>query len=131
MVNKVLLIGSLGSDPEIRYTTTGTAVASISLATSEKFKNSEGKYEDKTEWHRLTAWGKLAEICGEFLLKGSKIYCEGKLQTRKWEKDGVTHYTTEVVMREMKMLSPRQGGGQAAGGDGGFEAPPMESDIPF
>ena len=88
-LNKVMLIGNLGKDPEVRYTTSGQAVASFNLATSEKFKNKSGDWEERTEWHRVTLWGKLAEIAGEYLAKGKTVYIEGRLQTRKWtDRDG-------------------------------------------
>ena len=106
-VNKVLLIGNLGKDPEVRYTKAGKAVASFSLATSEKWTK-DGEKCEKTEWHRITAWDKLGEICGEYLSKGSKIYIEGKLQTRDWEdKDGNKRQTTEIVAHQMVMLDTR------------------------
>ena len=108
MVNKVILIGNLGKDPEVRYTQSGSAVANFSMATVEKYKK-DGEPVENTEWHKVVAFGRLAEIVGEYLTKGSQIYVEGKIQTRKWEdRDGNTKYTTEVVIREMKML----GGGQ-------------------
>jgi single-strand DNA-binding protein len=136
MKNLVILIGNLGADPEVRYLQDGTAAASFTVATTERWKGKDGQMQEATEWHRVTAWRRLAEICGEYLAKGSRVYIEGKLQTRKWEKDGVTHYTTEIVAREMKLLSPKQGdsgsgsGGHGAGGSG-HEPPPMESDVPF
>lgn len=118
MVNKVILLGNLGQDPDLRYTAGGTAVANLSMATSEKYKDQSGEWVEKTEWHRLTAWGRTAEICGEYLSKGSRIYIEGKLQTRKWtDKEGNDRYTTEVVVREMKMLGDRNQNGQ--GGQNG------------
>ncbi|MEW6428906.1 MAG: single-stranded DNA-binding protein [Thermodesulfobacteriota bacterium] len=134
MVNKVILIGNLGADPEIRYAQNGTAVANLRMATTEVFGSGENRKES-TEWHRVVAFGKLAEICGEYLSKGSRIYIEGRLQTRKWEdRDGVSRYTTEIVAREMKMLSPKGSGG--GGAYGGSEEPPfpepvMEDDVPF
>jgi single-strand DNA-binding protein len=134
MINKVLIIGNLGADPEIRYLQDGTAAASFTVATTERWKGKDGQMQEATEWHRVTAWRRLAEICGEYLSKGSRVYIEGKLQTRKWEKDDVTHYTTEIVAREMKMLSPKQGdsgSGSGGYGAGGHEPPPMESDVPF
>jgi len=114
MLNRVMIIGNLGRDPEIRYTQAGTAAASFKVATTERFKGKDGQMQDQTEWHRVTAWGRLAEICGEYLHKGSKVYIEGKLQTRKWtDKDGGERYTTEIVAREMKMLDGRSGGESA------------------
>ena len=111
-VNKVILIGNLGSDPEIRYTGSGTAVCNFSLATSESYKDRDGNQVENTEWHRIVAWARLAEICGEYLKKGRQVYIEGQLQTRQWEdKDGNTKYTTEIKAREMQMLGSRDGGG--------------------
>ncbi len=138
MVNKVILIGNLGADPEIRYTQSGAAVANLRLATTETWKNKEGEREELTEWHRVVTFGRLAEICGEYLNKGSKVYIEGRIQTRKWDdRDGNTRYTTEIVAREMKMLSPRGAGDQGQGGGYAEEeppvsnGPPMEDDVPF
>ncbi len=143
-LNKVMLIGNLGKDPEVRYTQSGTAVASFSLATSERFKNKNGEWEDKTEWHNVTLWGRLAEIAGEYLAKGKTVYIEGRLQTRKWQdKDGRDRYTTEIVGDRMQMLSgkgegggggSRPGGGRSAEGQGpGYEEPVFnpDDDIPF
>ena len=97
-LNKVMLIGNLGKDPEVRYTAAGTAVASFSVATSEKYKNKNGEWEEKTEWHNVTLWARLAEIAGEYLAKGKTVYIEGRLQTRKWQyNDGRDRYTTEIV----------------------------------
>ena len=104
-VNKVILIGRLGADPEVRYTTSGTAVVNISLATTERISVGEGSWEDKTEWHRVVAFGKTAENCGNYLSKGRQIYVEGRLQTRQWEDaQGVKRYTTEIVAREVQFL---------------------------
>jgi len=104
-VNKVILIGNLGNDPEIRYMPNGKAVANISIATSESWKDQQGQKQEKTEWHRLTMYDKLAEIMGEYVKKGDKIFIEGKLQTRKWQnKEGVDMYTTEVICDQMQML---------------------------
>jgi single-strand DNA-binding protein len=113
-LNKVMLIGNLGKDPEVRYTAGGTAVASFSLATSEKFKGKTGEWEEKTEWHNITLWARLAEIAGEYLSKGKTVYIEGRLQTRKWQdKEGKDRYTTEIVGEKMQMLSGKgEGGGQ-------------------
>lgn len=111
-VNKVILIGNLGKDPEVRYSPNGGAVANITLATSESWKDKNtGEQVDKTEWHRVVFFRRLAEIAGEYLKKGSKVYIEGKLQTRKWQdKDGNDRYTTEIVANEMQMLDSRSGG---------------------
>lgn len=136
MVNKVILIGNLGADPEVRYTQNGTAVANFRIATTETWKK-EGEKEEQTEWHRIVTFARLAEICGEYLSKGSRVYIEGRLQTRKWEdRDGNPRYTTEIVAREMKMLSPRGAEGGQGGGHGPEEpplpeAPPMGDDVPF
>lgn len=136
MVNKVILIGNLGADPEVRYAQSGAAVASFRIATTETWKNKEGAKEEQTEWHRIVAFARLGEICGEYLSKGSKVYIEGRLQTRKWDdRDGNTRYTTEIVAREMKMLSPRGAGGDAAFADDQEpplpEASAMGDDVPF
>ena len=109
MVNKVTIIGNLGKDPETRYTQNGSAVTTFSVATKERWKDKNtGEMKEQTEWHRVVAWGKLAEICGEYLSKGRQVYIDGKLQTRQWEKDGVTRYTTEIVAKYMKMLGRRE-----------------------
>ncbi len=128
-INKVILVGNLGQDPEIRYTADGRPIANFSIATSESWKDkNSGEKREKTEWHRVVVFGKLAEICGEYLSKGRQVYIEGKLQTRKWQgQDGQDRYTTEVVIDgfngTMQMLGSREGGGcgprSAAGGGGG------------
>ncbi len=137
-VNKAILIGHLGKDPEIRHSQSGAAIASFSIATNESWNNKEGQREERTEWHRIVAFGKLAEICGQYLSKGKQIYLEGRLQTRAWEdRDGNKRYTTEIVAREMKMLNS-QGGGQGQENDNqppqseGSSYPPVsDEDIPF
>ena len=107
-INKVILVGNLGQDPEVKYTAGGAAVTPLSLATSESWKDKDtGSDQEKTEWHRVVLWRRLAEIAGEYLKKGSKVYIEGQLQTRKWEQDGQTRYTTEVVGRDMQFLDSR------------------------
>lgn len=117
MVNKVILIGNLGADPEVRFTQNGAAVATLRVATTEKWRGQDGQVQEQTEWHRVIAWRRLAEICRDYLSKGAKVYIEGKLQTRKWQdQNGNDRYTTEIIAREMKMLSPRNAGG------GGYEA---------
>ena len=128
MVNKAILIGNLGGDPEVRYTQSGTAVANFSLATTERWKDKDGQQQEQTEWHKIVAFARLGEICGEYLSKGSKVYIEGRIQTRQWEdKDGNKRYTTEIVAREMKMLDSK--GQQSTGG--GYEAPPIpEPTVP-
>lgn len=138
-LNKVMLIARLGKDPEVRYTQGGTAVASFSAATSEKFKNKSGEWEERTEWHNLVLWGRLAEIAGEYLTKGSLAYFEGRLQTRKWQdKDGADRYTTEIVAERMQMLGSKKDSGSSSshgGGSGGYSdsAPSFnpDDDIPF
>lgn len=131
-VNKVILIGRLGKDPEIRYTPSGTAVANLSLATS--FKPKDG--EEKTEWHRCVAFGRTAEVCGEYLHKGSQVYIEGRLQTRDWEdKEGNKRYTTEVLVERMQMLGSRVDREQVPPLNGGEESfnklPDDLNDVPF
>ena len=107
-INKVILVGNLGQDPEVKYTAGGAAVTTLSLATSESWKDKDtGSDQEKTEWHRVVLWRRLAEIAGEYLKKGSKVYIEGQLQTRKWEQDGQTRYTTEVVGRDMQFLDSK------------------------
>jgi len=153
-INKVILVGNLGQDPEIRYTADGRAIANFSIATSETWNDrNTGEKREKTEWHRVVVFGKLAEICGEYLSKGRQVYIEGKLQTRKWQgQDGQDRYTTEVVVDirgTMQMLGSRGGGGGQQGGrsynqapsgggqkgGGDFNNPPAYSDadddIPF
>ena len=112
-VNKVILIGNLGNDPDIRYTASGAAVANISLATAETWRDKDsGEQQERTEWHRVVFFGRLAEIVGEYLKKGSQIYVEGRLQTRKWQdKEGNDRYSTEIVANEMQMLGSRSGAG--------------------
>jgi single-strand DNA-binding protein len=116
-VNKVILVGNLGADPEVRYMPSGGAVTNVNLATSETWKDKQtGQPQERTEWHRIVFFNRLAEIAGEYLKKGSKLYVEGSLRTRKWQgQDGQDRYTTEIVASEMQMLDSRPGG-QAAGG---------------
>tara|TARA_Y100001970_G_scaffold200575_1_gene243999 strand:+ start:854 stop:1288 length:435 start_codon:yes stop_codon:yes gene_type:complete len=107
-INKVILVGNLGQDPEVKYTAGGAAVTTLSLATSDSWKDKDtGTEQERTEWHRVVLWRRLAEIAGEYLKKGSKIYIEGQLQTRKWEQDGQTRYTTEIVARDMQFLDSK------------------------
>ena len=106
-LNKVLLIGHLGKDPELKYTPNGTAVCNFSLATTESYKADDGNWVDKTEWHNITAWRKLAETCANYLKKGSKIYAEGKIATDTYEKDGIKRYMTKVVINSMIMLDSK------------------------
>lgn len=119
-VNKVILVGNLGRDPEVRYSPSGQAVANVTIATSESWKDKNtGEKQERTEWHRIVFFGRLAEIAGEYLKKGSQIYVEGRLQTRKWQdKEGQDRYTTEVVANEMQMLGSRAGAGVPS--DAGF-----------
>jgi len=107
-LNKVMIIGNLGSDPEMRYTPTGRPVTSFSVATSRSWVTSEGEPREATEWFRIVAWGNLAEICNRYLSKGSRVYVEGRLQTRSWENQGQKHYRTEVVATEMVILDARE-----------------------
>ena len=146
-INKVILVGNLGNDPETRYMPSGGAVTNISIATSKSRKDRDsGEQKEKTEWHRVVFFNRLAEIAGEYLKKGSKVYVEGELRTNKYDKDGQTHYSTEIVANEMQMLDSRGGAGgmeAPSGGGGGAQAsapsqdfgpPPVEDfddDIPF
>ena len=127
-VNKVILIGNLGRDPETRYMPSGGAVTNCTIATSETWKDkATGQPQERTEWHRVVFFNRLAEIAGEYLKKGSKVYIEGSLRTRKWQgQDGQDRYTTEIVASEMQMLDSRGG----SGGMGGFEEPPMPTEAP-
>lgn len=135
-INKVILIGRLGGAPELRYTANGKAVASFKVATNEQWTGKDGEKEERTEWHRIVAWGRLGEICGEYLKKGTQVYLEGRIQTRSWEdKEGVKRYTTEIVAQTMQMLSPSTKAGTASSTDEKFpsEEPISipEDDIPF
>ncbi|MBK8181561.1 MAG: single-stranded DNA-binding protein [Candidatus Competibacteraceae bacterium] len=128
-VNKVILIGNLGKDPEVRYMPSGRAVANVTLATSDSWKDKNtGEKQERTEWHNVVFYSPLAEIAGQYLRKGSSVFVEGRLQTRKWQdKNGQDRYTTEIIANEMKMLGSRSGGGSAPfgpeGGDGESTAP--------
>ena len=116
-VNKVILVGNLGKDPEVRYTPSGTAVATFSLATSERYKDKAGQQQEKTEWHNIVAWQQLAEICGKYLHKGKQVYIEGRIQTRSYDdKDGNKRYITEIVADQMQMLGSAEGNRQQNGG---------------
>ncbi|MCZ6468331.1 MAG: single-stranded DNA-binding protein [Candidatus Dadabacteria bacterium] len=127
-VNKVMLIGNLGRDPEIRYTTSGQAVANFTLATTEKYTNKAGDKQEDTEWHRIVAWGRLAEICGEYLTKGRMVYIEGSIRTRSWEdKEGNTKWTTEIVARNMQMLG--SSGGRSESSSTADEKIPADFEI--
>ena len=125
-VNKVILLGNLGRDPETRYTTGGDAVTNLNIATSEQWKDKSGEKQERTEWHRVVLFGRTAEIAGEYLKKGRSVYIEGRLQTRKYtDKDGVEKYSTEIVADRMQLIGGREGGGggdvEFAGGAGGGE----------
>jgi single-strand DNA-binding protein len=118
-VNKVILVGNVGGDPETRYMPSGGAVTNLTLATSESWKDKQtGQPQERTEWHRVVFFNRLAEIASEYVRKGSKVYVEGSLRTRQWEQDGVKRYTTEIVASEMQMLDSRQGGAQSGPQDG-------------
>lgn len=132
-INKVILIGNLGTDPEVRYMPQGGAVANLTLATSESWTDkATNEKKEQTEWHRVVIYQRLAEIAGEYLRKGSKVYIEGKLKTRKWQdKDGVERYTTEIIANELQMLDGRgdgqqQGGGMGGGQQGGYQKPAQQ-----
>lgn len=143
-VNKVILVGNLGADPVVRYLPSGEAVVNLSLATTDTWKDKNGDKQEATEWHRVSFFGRLAEVCGQYLRKGSQIYVEGSIRTRKYtDKDGVEKYATEVRGERMQMLGSRQGGGDAPRpapasapaaqpptGGGGFDAG-FDDDIPF
>lgn len=113
-VNKVILVGNLGRDPEIRFSPGGVAVGNFSIATTESYKNKEGERVEHTEWHNITVFGKLAEICGEYLAKGKQVYLEGKIKTEEWEKDGEKKSRKVIVCYQMQMLGPRSDGGEKA-----------------
>ncbi|MGD8375789.1 MAG: single-stranded DNA-binding protein [Acidobacteriota bacterium] len=135
-INKVILIGNLGRDPEVRYTQGGSAVANLNLATNEVFNDRNGQRQERTEWHRVVVWGKQAEIAKEYLSKGRQIYVEGSLQTRQWEdKDGNKRYTTEVKCQRFVMLGGRGERSETVGGGPEPEMPQdndyNDSDIPF
>ncbi len=136
-VNKAIVLGNLGRDPEMRYTPAGVPVATFSVATSDEWKDKEsGQKQERTEWHRIVAWRGLAEVCGKYLRKGSQVYVEGKIQTRSWEdRDGVKRYTTEIMAQTMQMLGSPQRQERQTGQDDGYRAeePPSlpEDDIPF
>ena len=128
-LNKVILIGNLGRDPETRYLPNGDAVANISVATTDTWKDKNGEKQEKTEWHRVTLYRRLGEIAGEYLKKGSQVYIEGRIEYREYEKDGVKRYSTDIIASEMKMLGSRQGGGDPGDRDVGStsERPPRAS----
>lgn len=149
-VNKVILVGHVGKDPEVKYTPSGTAVANFSIATNDRFKDKEGQWQDRTEWHRVVAWQRTAEIVGEYVKKGSNVYVEGKLQTRSWDdkETGQKKYMTEIWVNDLVLLGGRgagdEAGGRARSASAGFDqrvpepagAPPQpgeitDDDIPF
>ena len=149
MINKVTLIGNLGADPETSNTGGGNSLTKMRLATSEKWTDQQGNKQEKTEWHRVVAWGKLAEVCGQYLRKGSKVYIEGKISYGSYEKDGNTFHTTDIVARDVQFLDSKGdkqekeqnqwGDGKRRGGPrhvanaprSGYNAPPPSSDVPF
>jgi len=138
-VNKVILVGNLGRDPELRYTPGGQAVANFSLATTERFSNKAGERQERTEWHRIVAWGRTGEICAQYLAKGRSVYVEGRIQSREWEdKEGQKRTTTEIVANTVQFLGGRGEGGSSGSppsGDGGGadldSGPPPADDVPF
>lgn len=133
-VNKVILIGNLGADPEVRFTPGGQAVANFRIATSDTWTDKNGQKQERTEWHRIVVWGKLAELCGEYLKKGRQCYVEGRLQTREWtDKENRKNYTTEVVALAVTFLGPRpdDAQGEPSAPPQGSEPPPPDEDIPF
>ena len=124
MINKVILIGNLGADPELRHTSGGQPVCELRIATSERFKDKSGEWTERTEWHRVVVWGRQGENCAQYLSKGRRAYVEGRLQTREWQaQDGATRRTTEVIAQVVKFLGGREGGGP-----GRFDAPPPPGD---
>ena len=140
-INKVILVGNLGQEPDVRFSPKGTVIANLNLATGEAWKDQQGQLQERTEWHRIVMYGRTAEIARDYLHKGSKIYCEGRLQTRKWQdKQGIDHYTTEIICNEFQMLdgkpadsAPRAPAPQAAvpGAAPGPSDIPYDDDIPF
>lgn len=146
MINKAIIVGNLGSDPVSRAMPSGEEVANFSVATSKRWTDKQGQKKEATEWHKCAAFGKLAEICHQWLRKGSQVYVEGELRTRKWEKDGQDHYSTEIIVREMKMLGKKDGdsasgpptgrgqlppSGQSGAGAGAPGPDDYDDDIPF
>lgn len=124
MINKAILIGNLGADPELRQTGSGTAVCEFRIATSERWKDRDGQQQERTEWHRIIVWGRQGENCARFLSKGRKVYVEGRIQTRKWQgQDGSDRYTTEIVANTVQFL------GSGSGGGGDYDSPPPPSDY--
>ena len=136
-VNKVILVGNVGQDPEVKYTPSGVPVARVSLATNERFKDNNDQWQDRTEWHSVVAWQRLAEIVGEYVRKGTKLYVEGKLQTANWEdrQSGERKYRTEAVARDLVLLGSRNNGHNTAAADRDSDSEPapaiVDDDIPF
>jgi single-strand DNA-binding protein len=154
-VNKAILVGNLGRDPELRHTPNGQAVVNFTLATSENWTDKSGERQERTEWHRIVVWGKTAEMCNQYLSKGRTVYVEGRIQTREWEdKEGAKRYTTEINASTVNFIGPRTGGGEGGGGGGSGSGsggdsgggggrsnpsseapmdagPPVDDDIPF
>ena len=133
-VNKVILVGHLGADPEMRYTADGTAVCNFRIATTEKYKDRQGNMQERTEWFKIVAWRKLAEICGQYLAKGKQVYIEGKICNESWEKDGVKQYAYKIAADTMQMLGGPGQGNRAQEPEPGFGPPEggvPEDDIPF
>ena len=136
-INKVILIGRLGKDPDLRYTPKGTAVCSFTLATNNDYNGEDGNLVKRVEWHNISAWSKLAEICSKYLKKGSKIYCEGRLQYDEYEKDGIKRYSTKVIMSDMQMLDTKgessnsSSGGSSSGSSDNSSTQADDSDLPF
>jgi len=141
VVNKAIIIGNLGRDPEVRFTSSGRAMAKFPVATSEKWKDQDGNPQERTDWHNIVVWGKQAETCGQYLSKGRQVYVEGSIRTRSYDdKDGNKRYTTEIVARDVRFLGGGGGGRTARSSDEGFSAPrgedssaptPDEEDTPF
>ena len=143
-VNKAILVGNLGRDPELRQTPNGQSVVNFTLATSETWTDKSGERVERTEWHRIVVWGKTAEMCNQYLSKGRTVYVEGRIQTREWEdKDGNKRYTTEINANTVNFIGPRTSGGESGGGGptgnpssgtsgpSGDAGPPMDDNIPF
>ncbi len=130
-LNKAMIIGNLGKDPELKYMPNGKAVASFSIATSQKWKDNDGNQQEKTEWHNVTAFEKLAEIVGEYVKKGSKVYIEGRLQTDQWEKDGVKHYSTKIIASQMVMLGGKTEKNETEAQPSSQQEAPKDDDLPF
>lgn len=126
MINKVILIGNVGKDPEVRHLENGKSVASFTMATTNKYKDQQGAVKESTEWHQIVFWGKVAEVVEKYVKKGSKLYIEGSLKTRSWEKDGVTRYTTEIIGSNMTML-----GGSIKDSEQSNDSKDITGDLPF